>query len=258
MTKKTKIILNGCMGRLGIAISALKHTNCEIIVGVDTANVVTNKNFPIYTTLNECTAAADVVLDCSSYKAVPAVLEYCIKRKLALVICTTGLTNENYTAIKAAAQKIAILQSANMALGINLLMSILQKSANLLYNSHFDIEILEKHHNQKKDAPSGTAIALADAINKGLPQRLDYITDRSPRHEKRTNAEIGIHAIRGGTITGEHSVIFAGYNEVIEFNHQALSREVFATGALKAAQFIAKKEKGLFSMQDVIHDAAKI
>lgn len=242
------------MGKLGTAISSLKYTNCTIVFGVDIAQVATNKDFPIYSTLTECTATADVVIDCSSAAGLQNLLKFGIDKNIPLVICTTALTAEDNSAIKAAAQQIAILQSANMSLGINLLLNIVNKSAKLLYNSQFDIEIIEKHHNQKKDSPSGTALSLANAINSSLKNNLDYVTDRTKKQASRSKAEIGIHSIRGGTIAGEHSVIFAGNNETIEFKHQAITREVFATGALKAAQFITKQPAGLYSMQNVIED----
>ena len=168
------------------------------------------------------------------------------------MICTTGMSAEVEAAIVKAAEKVAVLRSANMSLGVNLLSALLRRASRLLYDADFDIEITEKHHNQKIDAPSGTALLLADSVNAAMKGKMRYVHDRSQSHKKRDRDELGIHALRGGTIVGEHSVIFAGLDEVVEFTHIAHSRNVFATGALKSAQFLIGKPPGLYSMQDLI------
>jgi len=251
----TKIILNGCMGRLSSAICALTENNehCEIVGGIDIIGSGNGLTFPTYSDLSHCDRDADVVVDCSVVETIPSLLDFGVKRQIPLVICTTGLSQELMEAVRSASERVAILQSANMSLGINLLVNMVQRAAKLLDGSQFDIEIIEKHHNQKVDAPSGTALALADAINIALDNKMEYVYDRSQERKKRTAKEIGIHALRGGTIVGDHSVIFAGCDEVIEFNHQALSKEVFAVGTLKAAQFIQSKPPGFYTMQDVIN-----
>ena len=251
----TKIILNGCMGKLGSAILAIAQNSkdCEVVGGVDITGSGNGMTFPTYSNLDYCDRDADVVVDCSVVEAIPSLLKFGARRQIPLVICTTGLPPEMVEAVKAVSEKVAVLQSANMSLGINLLVNMVQRAAKLLVDSQFDIEIIEKHHNQKVDAPSGTALALADAVNLALDNKMEYVYDRSKERKKRMAKEIGIHAMRGGTIVGEHSVIFAGSDEVIEFNHQALSKEVFAVGALKAARFMHGKPPGLYTMQDIIN-----
>ena len=250
----TKIILNGCMGKLGGAILSIAQNSehCEIVGGIDITGSGTGMTFPTYSSLDYCDRDADVIVDCSVVEAIPSLLSFGARRQIPLVICTTGLPQEMAAAVKATSEKVAVLQSANMSLGINLLVNMVKRAAKLLDDSQFDIEIIEKHHNQKVDAPSGTALALADAINLALDDKMEYVYDRSKERKKRTGKEIGIHAMRGGTIVGEHSVIFAGNDEIIEFNHQALSKEVFAVGALKAARFMHGKPPGFYTMQDII------
>ena len=250
----TKIILNGCMGKLCSAIRVLAENDehCEIVSGIDIVGSGNGLTFPTYSDLSLCDRDADVVVDCSVVDTIPSLLKFGVERQIPLVICTTGLPQEMMTAVRDASNKVAILQSANMSLGINLLVNMVARAAKLLDGSQFDIEIIEKHHNQKVDAPSGTALALADAINTSLDNKMEYVYDRSQALKKREAKEIGIHALRGGTIVGEHSVVFAGCDEVIEFNHQVLSKEVFAVGALKAARFIHGKPPGLYTMQDII------
>ena len=250
----TKIILNGCLGKLGSAIRTLasQDKHCEIVGGIDVAGSGNGLTFPTYSNLENCNCSADVIVDCSVVESLPGLLKFAVDRKTPLVICTTGLSKEQTEEIKAASEKAAIMLSANMSLGINLLISMVQQAAKLLSDSNFDIEIIEKHHNEKVDAPSGTALVLADAINAALLNQMNYVYDRSQERKKRDAKEIGIHALRGGTIVGEHSVVFAGTDEVIEFKHQALSKEVFAVGALRAARFIHGKPAGFYTMQDVI------
>ena len=253
----TKIILHGCMGKLGDAIrqAAQKDRNSEIVCGVDIAGSGDGLAFPIYSDISLCDRDADVVVDCSVVEAIPALLEFGAKRQIPLVVCTTGLSKEQMVLVKATSEKVAVLQSANMSLGINLLVNMVQRASKLLSDSMFDIEIIEKHHNQKVDAPSGTALLLADAINLAhADKQYEYVYDRSTVRKKREAKEIGIHTLRGGTIVGEHSVVFAGSGEVIEFKHSALSKEVFAVGALKAARFLKGKPPGFYTMQNIINE----
>jgi len=254
MTKQTKIILHGCMGKLATAISTLAKNDkhCEIVAGVDIAVSGDSSLYPTYTDLSHFDGEADVVVDCSIAEAVPSLLSFAQKRNIPLVICTTGLSQQLTDEVQKTSEKVAVLQSANMSLGINLLVNMAGRAAKLLYDAKFDIEIIEKHHNQKIDAPSGTALALARAINQALDGKMEFVYDRSQQRQKRAANEIGMHAMRGGTIVGEHSVIFAGCDELIEFKHQALSKEVFAVGALKAASFMKGREIGFYTMQDVI------
>jgi 4-hydroxy-tetrahydrodipicolinate reductase len=183
---------------------------------------------------------------------VDGLLEYCAEKKLPVVLCTTGLTSEQLEKVQETSKKTAVLKSANMSLGINMLLKLLQEATKILAPAGYDIEIVEKHHNQKVDAPSGTAIALADSINEVLNQEYTYIYDRSTERKKREKTEIGISAVRGGTIVGEHEVIFAGEDEVIEFKHTAYSKAVFAKGAVEAGKFLSGKPAGMYDMKDVI------
>lgn len=248
-----RIIMHGCNGRMGQAITRLAKENIEltIVAGVDPFDGVAN-DYPVFKSIEECNVEADVVIDFASAKAVDSLLTYCLDKKLPVVLCTTGLSEEQLTKVKEASKEIAVLKSANMSLGINLLIKLLKESAPVLGNAGFDIEIVEQHHKMKKDAPSGTALALADAINESMDNRYSYVYDRSPRSEARRENEIGISSVRGGTIVGIHDVIFAGEDEVITLNHTAYSRAIFAKGALSAAAFLAGKEAGYYDMQDVI------
>ena len=252
----TKIILNGCMGKLSGAIRNIAKQDklCEIVCGIDITGSGDGISFPTYSDISHCNLDADVVVDCSVVEAISPLLDFGVSRQIPLVICTTGLSDEQMAQIHEASKKVAILQSANMSLGINLLVNMVNKAAKILASSQFDIEIIEKHHNQKVDAPSGTALALASAVNSALEEKMDYVYDRSLERKKRGEREIGIHAMRGGTIVGEHSVIFAGVDEVIEFNHQALSKEIFAVGALKSARFLKDKPPGFYTMQNLIDE----
>ena len=249
----TRIIMHGCNGRMGQAITRLAKENDEltIVAGVDPFEGVAN-DYPVFKSIEECDVEADVVIDFASAKAVDNLLDYCLNKKLPVVLCTTGLSEEQMGKVKEASKEIAVLKSANMSLGVNLLIKLLKESAPVLGNAGFDIEIVEQHHKMKKDAPSGTALALADAINESMDNRYSYVFDRSPRSEARRENEIGISAVRGGTIVGIHDVIFAGEDEVITLNHTAYSRAIFAKGALSAAAFLAGKAPGYYDMQDVI------
>ena len=249
----TTIILHGCNGRMGRVITDLAAADpaVSIVAGVDAVDTGQSP-FPIFKAISECDISADVVVDFSVAAAVPALLDFCIKNKKALVLCTTGLSDAMLETLEMAAREIAILRSANMSLGINLLLKMVKEAAKTLAPAGFDIEIVEKHHNQKLDAPSGTAFALGDAVNESLGGGYAYIHDRSQTHAKRGDKEIGFAAVRGGSITGEHDVIFAGPDEVITLSHSAYSRSVFAKGAVEAAKYLAAQPPGLYTMADVI------
>ena len=249
----TKIILNGCNGRMGQVISAMaaEDPELEIAAGIDMFDEGKNP-YPVFTEIDKCDVTADVVIDFSSPKAFDALMDYCVQKELPVVVCTTGLSDDQLSRLEETSRQVAVLKSANMSLGINLLIKLLKEAAAVLAPAGFDVEIVEKHHNRKKDAPSGTAIALADSINEALGGEHDYIYDRSQRYEERSPREIGISAVRGGTIVGDHEVIFAGTDEVIEFKHTAYSRAIFAKGALQAARFLADKAPGYYGMEDVI------
>ncbi|MBE5859425.1 MAG: 4-hydroxy-tetrahydrodipicolinate reductase [Butyrivibrio sp.] len=249
----TRVIMHGCNGRMGHAIAGLieEDQDIEIVAGVD-AFGESNYSFPVFKSMEECDVLADVVIDFSNASAVDGLLAACEKKNLPVVLCTTGLSEEQLDNVKRTSEKIAILKSANMSVGVNMLMKVLSEISPVLAAAGFDIDIVEKHHNQKLDAPSGTAIALADSINASLPEKYDYVFDRSTRREKRPKNEIGISAVRGGTIVGDHDVIFAGMDEVVTISHRAYSRSVFAKGAVEAAKFLAGKSAGMYDMSDVI------
>lgn len=248
-----KMIMHGCNGRMGRVITALvkQDETIEIVAGVDAYTGIEN-DYPVFERMEDCGVEADVVVDFSNASAVDELLEACVKKSLPVVLCTTGLKEEQLMKVKEAGERTAVLKSANMSLGINMLMKLLKEAAGILAPAGFDIELVEKHHNQKVDAPSGTAIALADSVNEALNREYNYTFDRSKEREKRKKKEIGISAVRGGTIVGEHEVIFAGEDEVIEFRHTAYSKAVFAKGAIEAAKFLAGKPAGMYDMSDVI------
>lgn len=249
----TRIIMHGCNGKMGQVISRLLEEDGEakIVAGVDAACQGSNA-YPVYKQIGDCQVPADCVIDFSAPAATDALLDYCVEKELPCVLCTTGLSGEQLEKVREASGRTAILKSANMSLGINLLLSLLKKAADVLGPAGFDIEILEKHHNLKVDAPSGTALALADSINQELGGDYEYVFDRSQRRERRPAKEIGFSSVRGGTIVGEHDVIFAGPDEVIDFSHTAYSKAVFGKGAIQAAKFLAGKPAGMYDMHDVI------
>ena len=248
-----KILMHGCNGRMGQMISGLVRDEEEMMIaaGVDTYQGVSNE-YPVFGSIDACDDDVDVVIDFSNAAAADAVMEYCAKRQIPLVFCTTGLSEEQLQKLEDTAKQTAVLKSANMSLGINLLLKLLKDAAKVLAPVGYDIEILEKHHNQKLDAPSGTALALADSINEAMDGSYVYTYDRSQVRRKREKKEIGISAVRGGTIVGEHEVLFAGLDEVIELKHTAYSRSVFGKGAVEAARFLAGKPAGMYDMSDVI------
>ncbi len=249
-----KILMYGCCGHMGQVISdlAAQDPDVEITAGVDIADKG-NTGYPVYTDIYACQEDVDVVIDFSSARAVDTLLDYCGEKKLPVVLCTTGLSEDQLAKVEETAKKTAVLKSANMSLGINTLLKLIQEAAKVLATAGFDMEIVERHHRLKVDAPSGTALALADSLNEAVGGEYKYVFDRSQKREKRTDKEIGISAVRGGTIVGDHEVIFAGPDEVIEFKHTAYSKAVFGKGALEAAKYLAGKPAGRYDMSDVIN-----
>lgn len=248
-----RVVMHGCNGKMGQVITGIikQDEQMMIVAGVDRFTGIKN-DYPVFESIGECNVKADVVIDFSNAAAVEGVLDYCAKNQVPVVLCTTGLSNEQLNKVSTASEKTAILKSANMSMGINLLLKLLGDAAKVLGPAGYDIELIERHHNQKVDAPSGTALALADSVNEALDHEYHYVYDRSQTREKREKKEIGISAVRGGTIVGDHEVIFAGEDEVIEFRHTAYSKAVFAKGAVEAAKFLAGKPAGMYDMSDVI------
>lgn len=248
-----KVIMHGCNGKMGQVITRLAAADpeMEIVAGVDMRAQALN-DYPVFGDIGECGVEADVVIDFSNAAAVDRLLDWCGEKQMPVVLCTTGLSEEQLSKVEETAKKTALLKSANMSLGVNLLMKLLQDAAKVLAPEGFDMEIVERHHNQKVDAPSGTAIALADSLKEALEEDYAYVYDRSGQRKKRDSHEIGISAVRGGTIVGEHEVIFAGEDEVIEFKHTAYSKALFAKGAVAAAKFLAGKGPGRYDMSVVI------
>ena len=231
-----KIIMHGCNGHMGQVISGIveKDPDAEIVAGIDIADQGKN-SYPVFTDIDTCQVEADAIIDFSSAKATDKLLEYSAARQIPVVLCSTGLSEEQLAKVEETSKKVAVLKSANMSLGINTL-----------------LKLVEKHHRLKVDAPSGTALALADSINEVMDNKYHYVYDRSQKREKRDDKEIGISAVRGGTIVGEHEIIFAGQDEVIEFKHTAYSKAIFGKGAVEAAKFLAGKPAGRYDMSDVI------
>ncbi len=249
-----RMIMHGCNGRMGKMISQIvdEDPDIEITAGVD-INTASDGKFPVFDRIEKVdAAAADVVVDFGNASAVDKVIDWCVANKIPLVECTTGLTDETLEKMKSAAASIPMFKSANMSMGINIIQKILRENAAKLAEAGFDIEIVEKHHRTKLDAPSGTALALADSVNEGLEKKKEYVFDRSGRRMVRPDTEIGISAVRGGTIVGDHDVIFAGRDEVITFSHTAYSRAVFAKGAVEAAKYVPGKSAGHYDMSDVL------
>ena len=247
----TDIILCGANGKMGRVIRDIvsKRDDCRIAAGIDLNTQ--SDSFPIYSSFDEIKEDADVIIDFSHPSALTNILTYCKKRKMPVILATTGFSDVQKKEFTEASNEIPVFFSANMSLGINLLIA-LAKTATKLLEGNFDIEIVERHHNQKIDAPSGTALAIADAIDETLSYPAEYVYDRHAVRKKRKKTEIGLHAVRGGTIVGDHDIIFAGTDEVIELKHSAHSKEVFAVGAIKAAKFITDKPAGLYNMNDII------
>jgi 4-hydroxy-tetrahydrodipicolinate reductase len=248
-----RIIIHGCFGKMGQAVAAAAAANPDmtVVAGVDTGSPGVKTAFPTFASLAECNIQADVVIDFSSPKALAGLLEEASRRKLPLIIATTGHTPEDKELIRRLSRELPIFLAANMSLGVNLLRELIQQAATVLGES-FDIEIVEKHHNLKKDAPSGTALLLADALNEVFLNSRKYVFGRQTRTDLRQSAEIGIHAVRAGTIVGEHEVLFAGKDEVVEFRHAAYSRQIFAIGSIQAVRFLLGKPPGLYGMKEMI------
>ena len=248
-----KIIMHGCNGHMGQVISDIveKDPDAEIVAGIDIADQGKN-SYPVFTDIDACQVEADAIIDFSSAKATDKLLEYSAARQIPVVLCSTGLSQEQLAKVEETSRKVAVLKSANMSLGINTLLKLVQDAARVLAAAGFDMEIVEKHHRLKLDAPSGTALALADSIKEAMDNQYHYVYDRSQKREKRDDKEIGISAVRGGTIVGEHEIIFAGQDEVIEFKHTAYSKAIFGKGAVEAAKFLAGKPAGRYDMSDVI------
>ena len=246
------VIINGCNGKMGQVISLLigKDPDMQVVAGFASSGIQLN-SYPVFSKPRNCKEKCDVIIDFSVPDALESLLEYAVAKKTPLVIATTGLSNTHFNLINKAAKVIPIFRAANMSLGINLVTELITKAAQVL-SDNFDIEIVEKHHNQKIDAPSGTALMFADTINSVLANKAEYTYDRHSKREKRKANEIGIHSVRGGTIVGNHSVIFAGTDEIIEINHSAVSRNIFGMGALKAAKFILGKQPNLYDMKNLI------
>ena len=246
------VILHGCNGRMGQMLSELisKDEEMTVVAGIEPSGEAKN-DYPVYKSFDELKETADVIIDFSTASAIDSLLDYCEKTHTPLVLCSTGLSEAQLDRVERLAKVSAVLVSANMSLGINVLLKLLKNVTKTLYENGFDIEIVEKHHNQKLDAPSGTALALADVMKDELDD-ISYNLDRTKVRKKRERNEIGISAVRGGTIVGEHEVIFAGTDEVIEIKHTAYSRAIFAKGAMSAAKFLKGKSAGKYNMSDVI------
>lgn len=248
-----KIIMHGCNGKMGQVITGIvaADKDAEIVAGID---IVDNRQnpYPVFTNIDDCNVEADVIIDFASAKAIDKLLDYVETRKIPVVLCTTGLSEEQLARVEEVSKKVAVLKSANMSLGINTLFKVLKSVSPLLAEAGFDIEIVEKHHHFKVDAPSGTALALGDAVNESLSEKYEYKFDRSQDRIPRPKNEIGFSSVRGGTIVGEHDVIFAGEDEVITFSHTAYSKSVFAKGAVEAAKFLKGQPAGHYTMKEVI------
>ena len=246
------VVLSGANGKMGRVIARLIEgmEDIRVCAGVD-LNEKPYADFPIYSSPSDITENADVIIDFSNPAALSGVLKYATEKGIPSVIATTGLSEEQIESLKVASETVPVFFSANMSLGVNLLIGLVKRATQVLYDG-FDIEIIEKHHNQKIDSPSGTALAIANAISSVLPYDAPYQMGRSGNNTKRTKPEIGIHAVRGGTIVGEHDVVFAGNDEIIEIKHTAQSKEIFAVGAIKAAKFLTTVPLGMYSMDDII------
>ncbi len=255
MDEMVRLILCGCNGRMGHAVTACAAHRCDvkIVAGFD-INTESPAGFPVYANPQNCNVEADGIVDFSRPESLPGVLWYAQDKGIPAVIATTGLSDQDAALIDEAAKRIPVFTSANMSLGISLLSELARKAAKVLGND-FDIEIVEKHHNQKVDAPSGTALMLADAIRESLPYQPEYVFDRHAVRQKRKKEEIGFSSIRGGTIVGEHDIIFAGHDEVLTLSHAAGSRELFASGALSAILYLQGKPAGRYTMADLVKDA---
>jgi 4-hydroxy-tetrahydrodipicolinate reductase len=247
-----KVLLCGSNGKMGQVLTALigEDSNMNVVAGID-KNVSDIYDYPVFSHFSDCNVKADVIIDFSHHSMVSDLIDYCVRTKTPAVICTTGLDETIVKKIDDASKAVSLFRSGNMSLGVNLIMDLARKAAKVLKDD-FDIEIIEKHHNRKVAAPSGTPYMIAKTINDELEDSKEFSYGRYGRSTKRQKSEIGIHAIRGGTIVGEHTVIYAGSDEIIEIKHSAMSRKVFAAGAVKAAKFLITKENGLYNMDDIL------
>lgn len=250
-----RIAVTGANGKMGRVICGLveQRDDCKVIAGID-INTAQEHDFPVVKSPFDLPEKPDVIIDFSHPSALDDLLSYCTMNGVPVVVATTGYTDEQIAKIKKTSEQIPVFFTFNMSLGINLLVELGKRAVNVL-GGQFDIEIVEKHHNLKKDAPSGTAIMIAEALNSELGNKYHYVYDRHSVRKPREATEIGIHSIRGGTIVGEHDIIFAGHDEVITLSHSAASKEVFANGSINAAIFLSQKENGLFDMSDLLADA---
>lgn len=252
MSETIKIILCGCLGHMGRAVAAAASTDgrFEIMAGVD-AREEPSCAFPVYTAFDRIPDQADVIIDFSHHTVLPSLCSYAVRTNTPAVICTTGHTEEEADLMKHTSQKVGIFFSRNMSVGINLLIRLVRQAARTL-GEEYDIEIIEKHHNRKLDAPSGTALMIADALSSEFEDGKEYVYDRQSVRKARDKREIGISSVRGGNIVGEHEVLFCGHNETIAVSHEAMSREVFADGALRAAAFMKDRKAGFYTMEDLL------
>lgn len=248
-----KILMHGCNGRMGQVITGLvkEDENATITAGVDVYDGIKN-DYPVFSKLQDVNVDFDVIIDFSTASVIDGLLDYCEAVKKPVVLCTTGLSEEQIKKAKKVSETVAVLRSANMSIGVNVIMKLLREAVVKLAPEGFDVEIVEKHHNQKLDAPSGTAIALADVMNDEMGGCYEYVYDRSQVRKKRDKKELGISAVRGGNIVGEHDVIFAGTDEVITISHSAHSKAIFAKGSIAAAKYIFDKKPGMYDMSDVM------
>ena len=255
MFNMTRLILSGCNGKMGRVITACvaERCDCKIVAGFD-INTESHAGFPVFGNPANCSIEADVLIDFSHPSALEGVLRYVKDHHLPAVIATTGLSEDQIRAVRAAADTVPVFFSANMSMGVSLMMELAHKAATVL-GGEFDVEIVEKHHNQKVDAPSGTALMLAGAVSEGLDYQPEYVYDRHTIRKKREKAEIGFSSVRGGTIVGEHEVIFAGHDELLTISHTAMSKEIFAVGAINAALFLQGRPAGNYAMADLIREA---
>lgn len=249
-----RIILSGCSGKMGRAITELAQARQDIKIAAGIDKFPSSCTYPVFPNFTQLNTDGDVIIDFSRPDMLSSLLEYAVKNNMPAVLATTGYNEEQLKEIKQASQSIPLFMSGNMSLGVNLMISLLKTATKILKDT-FDIEIIEKHHNQKVDAPSGTALMMADAINNSAGGNMQYIYDRHPLSQKRGKEELGIHSVRGGTIVGEHTVIFAGADECLEITHRAQSRGIFAAGALSAAKFLIDKAPGIYNMDDLISDS---
>lgn len=249
----TRIIMLGCNGKMGQVITGLVEADpeAEIVAGVDIYQGIEN-SYPVFSSIMDCDVPADAIIDFSSVVDFDDRLTYAKEKQVPIILCTTGLSEAQIASVEETSKSVAVLRSANMSLGVNILFRLVAEAAKVLAAEGFDVEIVEKHHNQKVDAPSGTALALADAVNTAMNNQYEYIFDRSSVRKKRDKKELGISAVRGGTIVGDHDVIFAGTDEVVTLSHTAYSKAIFGKGAVAAAKYLKGKPAGMYDMGDVI------